>query len=112
MKKYNIIYADPPWKYNDKMVMQGVHGAIRGAEYFYNTMTLQDIKNLPINEMADNNCILFIWVTMPLLPSVFEVIKAWGFEYKTCGFTWVKKTKKVKTIWVWGIIQEAMQNFV
>jgi site-specific DNA-methyltransferase (adenine-specific) len=96
MKKYNIIYADPPWKYNDKMVMQGVHGAIRGAEYFYNTMTLQDIKNLPIKEIADNNCILFIWVTMPLLPSVFEVIKAWGFEYKTCGFTWIKKTKKGK----------------
>lgn len=96
MKKYNIIYADPPWKYNDKMVMQGVHGAIRGAEAFYNTMTLQDIKNLPIKEIADNNCILFIWITMPLLPCVFEVIKAWGFEYKTCGFTWIKKTKKGK----------------
>ena len=94
--KYNIIYADPPWKYNDKMVMKGVHGNIRGAESFYNTMTLQDIKNLSVNKITDNNCILFIWVTMPLLPEVFEVIKSWGFKYKTCGFCWIKKTKNNK----------------
>lgn len=92
-KKYNIIYADPPWKYNDKMKMQGTHGMIRGAESFYNTMTLQDIKSLPIKDIATEDAILFMWVTMPLLPNVFEVIEAWGFKYKTCGFCWVKRTK-------------------
>lgn len=95
-KKYNIIYADPPWKYNDKMVMEGVHGSIKGADSFYNTLTLEDIKNLPIKDIADENCILFIWVTMPFLKEVFEVIEAWGFKYKTCGFCWVKKTKNNK----------------
>lgn len=111
-KKYNIIYADPPWKYNDKMKMKGMHGYIRGAESFYDTLTLEDIKNLPIKEISDDNCILFIWITMPLLPNVFEVIKAWGFKYKTCGFCWVKKLKIIKFIVVWGIIQEVMQNYV
>ena len=95
-KKYNIIYADPAWSYNDKMKMKGVHGMIRGAESFYQTMSIDDIKNLPVEAISDENCILFMWVTMPLLPEGLDVIKAWSFKYKTCGFTWIKKTKKGK----------------
>lgn len=96
MKKYNIVYADPPWSYNDKMVMEGVHGPIRGSAAFYDTMTLSDIKGLPIQDICEKDCILFIWVTMPLLQEGLDVIKAWGFKYKTCGFTWVKKSKNNK----------------
>ena len=95
-KKYDIIYADPPWQYNDKMKMQGSHGMIRGAESFYSTMSIQDIKSLPIQNISSENAILFMWVTMPLLDKSFEVMKAWGFNYKTCGFCWVKKTKNGK----------------
>jgi len=94
MKKYNIIYADPPWSYKNKMVMKGTHGNIRGAQSFYETMKLKDIKK--INIPSGDNCILFLWVTMPLLQEGLDVIKAWGFEYKTCGFTWIKKTKNNK----------------
>lgn len=95
-KKYNIIYADPAWQYNDKMKMQGVHGMIRGAESFYSTMGLEDIKQLPISSICSDNAILFMWVTMPLLDKAFEVMRAWGFTYKTCGFCWVKRTKTGK----------------
>ena len=95
-KKYQVIYADPPWKYNDKMNMQGVHGMIRGAESFYNTMNLEDIKKLPISNISSENAILFMWVTMPLLDRSFEVMNAWGFKYKTCGFCWIKRTKTNK----------------
>ena len=95
-KKYKIIYADPPWKYNDKMKMQGVHGMIRGAESFYDTMTLDDIKKLPVKDICEKDAILFMWVTMPLLDKAFEVMRAWGFTYKTCGFCWVKRTKAGK----------------
>lgn len=95
-KKYSIIYADPPWSYNDKMVMQGVHGKIRGAESFYKTMSITDICNLPIPDIVADNSILFMWVTMPMLGEGLEVIKAWGFTYKTCGFNWVKRTKRGK----------------
>lgn len=95
-KKYNIIYADPPWKYNDKMKMKGKHGNIRGAESFYNTMTLKDISLLPINCLTKENAILFLWVTMPFLNKFENIMNMWGFEYKTCGYCWIKKTKKNK----------------
>lgn len=95
-KKYQIIYADPPWQYNDKMNMKGVHGNIRGAASFYNTMSLEEIKALPVSRIADKNSILFMWITMPLLDKASGVMKAWGFQYKTCGFCWVKRTKTGK----------------
>lgn len=85
MNKYNIIYADPPWKYDDK----GCRGA---AEHHYNTLTVEELKKLPVNELAADNCILFIWGTYPMLREMFEVIEAWGFEYKSLGFQWVKLT--------------------
>lgn len=95
-KKYDIVYADPPWKYNDKMEMKGMHGMIHGAESFYSTMNLTDIKELPISNISSENSILFMWVTMPFLDKAFDVMKSWGFTFKTCGFCWVKKTKKGK----------------
>lgn len=86
-KKYQIIYADPPWSYNDKM-----SGHSFSLDHEYVTQDIQWIKSLPINEMADKNCVLFLWVVNPLLPEAFEVIKAWGFKYKTVAFNWVKTT--------------------
>ena len=95
-KKYNIIYADPPWSYNDRLGMKGAHGFIRGAASFYSTMKITDIMAIPIHKICDNNCVLFLWVTMPLLREGLDTMKAWGFKYKTCAFTWVKKTKTGK----------------
>ena len=82
-KKYRVIYADPPWSYNDKQNVE----VLGGAEKHYTTMPLQDICDLPIP--AADNAVLFIWVTSPLLEDVFKVIKAWGFKYKS-SFVWDK----------------------
>lgn len=87
-KRYQIIYADPPWTfktYSDK----GKRAKFGAGSY--PTMSDEDICNLPIKDISDDNCILFIWATFPKLESVFKVIKSWGFKYKTCAFTWVKK---------------------
>lgn len=65
-------------------------------------MNTNDISNLPIKDLATDDCVLFMWVTMPKLNECFDVIKAWGFEYKTCAFTWVKKNKKSDS-WFWGM---------
>ncbi len=92
MKKYNIIYADPAWNYNSRMAL-GKGAAKSSAEDYYNVMNIDDIMALPIKEISAKDCILFIWVTMPKLNEVFKVIDAWGFEYKTCGFVWVKRNK-------------------
>jgi N6-adenosine-specific RNA methylase IME4 len=82
--KYKIIYADPPWCYGNKLV-EG-YGT---AENHYPTMTIQELCELPIKELAEDNAVLFLWVTSPLLEECFQVIKAWGFKYKT-SFVWDK----------------------
>jgi len=92
MEKYQIIYADPAWNYNSRMAL-GKGAAKSSAEDYYNVMSIEDIMALPIKEISAKDCILFIWVTMPKLNEVFKVINAWGFEYKTCGFVWVKRNK-------------------
>ena len=102
-KKYKIIYADCPWKYNDRLDLQG-----EGAILHYPTMSVEELCKLPITEISDTDCILFFWTTMPMLEVAFKVINAWGFKYKTCGFCWVKTNPKAGTIfkgigrWVMG----------
>ena len=93
-KLYNIILADPAWSYRDK---RDKHPRLcGGASVHYNTMTVEDIKNLPVNKIADKNCMLFLWVTFPNLREGLEVMKAWGFDYRTLGFSWIKLNKKNK----------------
>jgi N6-adenosine-specific RNA methylase IME4 len=96
LKKYNIIYADPPWQYTSKSVSPN-----REVTNHYQTMSVNDICKLPINELADKNCFLFLWATFPCLPEALQVINAWGFEYKTLGFNWIKLNKKSKSLF-WG----------
>lgn len=89
-KKYQIIYADPPWSfktYSDK-------GKGRSAERHYSTMEKAAIQQLPIKSIAAENSILLLWVTAPCLIEGIELITAWGFTYKTIAFTWVKQNKK------------------
>ena len=89
-KKYQIIYADPPWRYRDKRVSITSDRPQKYGGISYNTMTIKEICELNIKEISHKNSVLFIWVTMPLLEKAFEVISAWGFKYITCGFVWVK----------------------
>ncbi len=85
-KKYNIIYADPPWQY----ARSKVQGA---AEKHYRTMSVDDICQLPIAEICGKDCILFMWATFPQLKEALQVIKAWGFNYKSVAFVWLKQNK-------------------
>lgn len=94
-KKYQIIYADPPWHYDshqDQHNKKPIH---------YQDMGLQDICKLPINEIADENYVLFLWVTPAFLPMAFAVAENWGFKYKTKAFCWIKMNK-IKNSLFWG----------
>ena len=88
-RKYNIVYADPPWQYWD--------GGQKNQSLHYNTMTIEEICKLPIDKITDENAILFLWVTYPMLQQAFDVMSVWGFKYSTAGFVWVKRNKKSDT---------------
>lgn len=98
MKKYQIIYADPPWNYK----VWSKKGDGKSARNHYETMNIEEICNLPIKNIADKNCVLFLWVTFPCLLDGIKTMQEWGFKYKTCGFTWVKKNKKSDS-WFFGL---------
>ena len=105
--KYEIIYADPPWTFETYSKPKNNYrfaksGSIwRNADRHYPCMPLDEIKSLDVQGIAADNCVLFMWATFPLLEDAFDVIKAWGFEYKTCAFVWVKRYENLK--WKWGM---------
>jgi len=95
-KKYQIIYADPPWDYCFGKTSN------RRVSNHYDVMDYKDIAKIPVNTIADDNSVLLIWSTFPKLNEVFTVIESWGFVYKTGLFTWIKKNKKSDSLF-WGM---------
>ena len=85
-KKYKTIYADPPWQFQNRT---GKVAPEHKRLNRYSTMTLDEIKQLPVDEVADDKSHLYLWVPNALLPDGLEVMKAWGFEYKT-NLVWEK----------------------
>lgn len=83
-KKYRIIYADPPWKYGND-----IPEYVTGPQDYYLLMGTSDICDMPVKDISESNAVLFLWSTSPHLPEAFEVVKAWGFEYKA-AFIWDK----------------------
>ena len=95
MKRYQIIYADPPWQYEQR----SLKGA---AEKHYPTMSISDLCALPVADIAAADSALFLWATFPQLPAALKLIRAWGFTYKTIAFLWLKKNKKSDS-WFYGL---------
>ena len=94
-KKYNIIYADPPWHYGSKSAVNNTTGrAIKPLSDHYSTMSLQALKNMPIKNMTKDDAACFMWVTDSHIDEALEVLRSWGFAYKTIAFNWVKTTSK------------------
>lgn len=84
--RYGAILADPPWHFYNR----SPKGEGRNATRHYRTMTVADLAALPVPFLAADDCALFLWVTDPLLPVGLEIMRAWGFAYKTVAFHWVK----------------------
>lgn len=98
-KKYQIIYADPPWSYKQSGSVKNSRGM---AKQHYQTMPTEDICKLPVSNITADDAILFIWATFPNIAEALKVIEAWGFAYKTAAFVWVKQNKKSGTLF-WGM---------
>lgn len=99
-KKYQVIYADPPWSYKAKNPTCKIEKQPKtcSVEYYYQTMNIKDIKNLLIHKIADADCVLFLWATTPMIIEAFETMKAWGFKYKTM-ITWEKTNNDCMGYW-------------
>ena len=108
MKRYQIIYADPPLDYgntkNPKTTFQGLN------DRHYKVMGLDDIKSLPVKSIANVNCYLFLWTTAPFMEKVFGIINAWGFKYCTVAFVWVKTKHNSREIRADGLGKYTLAN--
>lgn len=100
-KKYDIIYADPPWHYGGKLQFDKSSTSkdkldpernifISSACFKYPTVKTKDLKTMPIHKIAKDDCLLFMWATNPHLAQAISLGEAWGFEYKTVAFIWDK----------------------
>lgn len=96
---YDFIMADPPWSFDN----YSAKGEAKNAKAHYDCMSVADICALPAGDLASKDCLLWLWATNPMLDVAFDVIRAWGFQFKTAG-TWSKKTKHGKIAFGTGYI--------
>jgi N6-adenosine-specific RNA methylase IME4 len=90
MTRYGAILADPPWSFRN----WSARGTGRNALSHYDCLDFDSLAALPIADLAADDCALFMWATDPLLPQAIDLLRAWGFEYKTVAFHWVKLNKR------------------
>lgn len=105
---YGLIMADPPWHfatYSEK-------GEEKSPQAQYRTMSLEQIAALPVGDLAAENCLLWLWATAPMLPQQIEIMRAWGFQFKTCG-VWCKTTARGKIAFGTGyVLRNAHEHFL
>jgi len=100
MKKYKLIYADPPWKYSKDYG----RGSCLPQDYHYSKLDLAEIMRMPIHEISSLNSVLFLWATVPMLQEAFWTMKIWGYRYKTC-IIWHKPGLGGQGFWFRGQIE-------
>jgi N6-adenosine-specific RNA methylase IME4 len=102
-KKYDIIYADPPWDYaNWNKKWHEEHKESRWAGRKYGLIPTNELMELPVNNIANKDSVLFLWTISTMIPDALKVIEAWGFTYKTIALVWVKRNK-IKDSFFWGM---------
>lgn len=105
VSKYQVIYADPPWSYNDKM-----SGHSFSLDHEYETQSKNWIANLPVKGIIEKDAVLFLWAVSPQIPEAIDVMKSWGFKFKTLAFCWSKTRANGKLVinlgrWTMGNVE-------
>lgn len=105
---FDLIMADPPWTFRTR----SARGEAKSPQAHYACMSTEDIAALPVAAIAGDDCLLWLWATNPMLPRALDVMRAWGFEFRTAG-TWVKRTTHGKTAFGTGyILRSANEPFL
>jgi N6-adenosine-specific RNA methylase IME4 len=107
MKTYGAILLDPAWQFK---VYSKDTGQGRSAESHYPTMSLEDMKALPVPDLMAKDCAVFMWATFPTLPEAIELGRAWGLQYKTCAFLWAKVNKRAGLWQAWRDLRESLRG--
>jgi site-specific DNA-methyltransferase (adenine-specific) len=97
-KKYNIIYADPPWNFSSKELQKYNGNRFRPLEEVYNTEKTATMCEWDVGRIADTDCALFMWTTDAHIEEALNLMKKWGFKYVTVAFIWSKVTKNGKQV--------------
>jgi N6-adenosine-specific RNA methylase IME4 len=91
-KKYDVLYADPPWRYSNRESLAGKDSYLDGKkDVVYPTMSFDEIASLPIPRICAPDCILFGWVVSPMMPDCIAAFEQWGFKHSTVAFVWEKQ---------------------
>lgn len=110
-KKYQVIYADPPLSYNSKKPTTAKRPSGMGVsltpDYYYDVMSVEEIKSLPVKDISSKNSVLFLWGTNPMIAEALEIMKAWGFAYITM-ITWYKTNSKGMGYWFRGYTEHLL----
>ena len=96
---FDLVMADPPWNFGN----WSERGEAKNPKAHYDCQPLDWIKAMPVQALAAENCLLWLWATNPMLPQAFDVLAAWGFQFATAG-TWVKRTKHGKIAFGTGYV--------
>lgn len=105
-ERYDLIYADPPWSFDN----YSEKGEDRNAKSWYDCMDIQDIWNLPVGDIASDDSMLALWATFPLLPDAIETCRRWGFRYVTVGHVWIKLNKRVGLRTVVDLVKDVFMS--
>jgi N6-adenosine-specific RNA methylase IME4 len=112
-RKFGCVLADPPWSYAAEAPpirsdqVEGRKGIYQGIGYYYDTMTVDQICQMPVREISERDSVLFLWATVPLLPEALRVMEAWGYKYKTM-LTWEKENGKGMGYWFRGVTEHVL----
>jgi N6-adenosine-specific RNA methylase IME4 len=98
VKKYNVIYADPPWRFSSRELQKYGGKRFTSMDKHYPTQHKDWIRGLPVSKISDTDCALFLWSTDAHIKEAIETMECWGFKYITVAFVWEKKTSTGKTV--------------
>lgn len=112
-KRFGCLLADPPWDYGCTSPTAANYETLNGdsnpagISHYYETMPVEEICAMPVREISEENSVLFLWATNPLMPEAFAVMKAWGYKYKTL-LTWEKENGKGMGYWFRGVTEHCL----
>ena len=106
-KKYDIVYMDPPWSYGGRFLHSEDNRSTIDEKH-YPTMSIQELKELPVNELLNDDALVYMWVTNPFMKAAFELAESWNLKYSTVAFIWQKGKRIIPGYYTLGSTEQVL----